>query len=998
MGLSARVTVCGFSMVLIVSLLGPSLPNMVASQTPPNTAPATGCPPSIGLSSPVVTGLSVSVNGGTSPCGTGTSIASISWDWGDGTTSTSWFPANHTYCAAGTYSITATSHQSDGQTASASTSATVSGPSCPPAISLTGPVVSGQTVSVNGTVQLCAPGTSLTGISWTWGDGANSMSNLPAIHTYALTGSFAITATAHSSDGSTATGYVTVAVPGQTNFLQSIGPRAIGGDPCSPGLTGAGKMQAFAMNQSYPMVMYAGGGIGPGSSGPSSQAGLFKSVNEGASWFPINNGLTDPMVDSVWIDQHNSSMILASTYNTGIFRSTDSGNHWTLVYSGSAGNFGQDGSMIYAAAANGVAQSTDAGATWSIVSATSAPARAIAVSGGTVYAGLDNGNIIARLTPTSSWQTVFTDAGHYVWSLAIDPTNTQTAFAVEFFNYQTNNLYVTHNGGTTWTTVPAPGPLGVQYVALNASQPKTIYVGEDLSFYRSTDGGQTFSSIQIPFGGTPDIRYINAYPQGPLIVGSDQGLFASNDEGTTWQSLNGNLATSLLTGIAVSHHTILTAVQDYSPITSFDNGSTWLVSSGIASASGEDGTAVFNPGNSSYAYMSTSVGNGVLGFFMSTDGGRDFTKSNQVGGDPFPFQGTNNLIAVDPNSPSTVYVVTNTGIYSSSNWGISLAREPWSFNNPSLVVVSPTDSQTIFVGDNAGLHFTKNGGSTWSTSSLSGANGSPATLAIDPLNTSIILVGLSGAAENGGGVWKSTDAGTSFAAANTGITTQPIVTGIAIWKLSFQPGTQIVAAATTHGLYVSQNKGQSWNNYSGNTTPYWFTDLAWLDNYLYASTYGEGIVRLAFDFSLANSGDISLNQGLSGSNTITVAMSQGIPESINLACTSGMPSGATCTFNPVSALPAFASTLTLSTTPSTPTGSYIITVTATGTGLTHATQFLLTVSSASVGGTVVPSNKFALLEPYVGVILLVFSAITAVLHGTRSRKHPKRKTTTVPRF
>ena len=948
-------------------------------------APTTGCPPAISLSSPQVTGLTATVNGGTSPCGTGTTITSISWDWGDGDTSSSFFPATHTYCATGMYNITATSHQSDGQTASTSASATVSGPSCPPVVYLSGPIVNGQTVSIDGTTQACALGTTVTSISWTWGDGATSSSNLPATHTYTAMGQFTISATAHRSDGVTGTGYSTAAIPGSSPFLQALGPRAIISSPCSPGLPGAGKIQAFAMSPSTPAVMYAGGGIGPGSSGPSSQGGLFKSTNGGATWIPINNGLTDPMVDSVWIDQQNASVVLAGTFLTGIFRSTDAGSHWTLVYSSPTGAFGQDGSTIYAATANGITQSLNEGSTWSLATATASPARSLAVGNGTVYAGLDNGNVLVRLSPTSPWQTVLFDPGHYVWSLAVDPTNTQTAFAVEFLNYQSNNLFVTQNGGTTWNNVPISGP--VQFVALNASQTKTIYVGEDGSFYRSADGGQTFTSIQIPFRGTPDIRYINAYGQGPLIVGSDQGLFASNDGGTTWRSLNGNLPTSLLTGMAVSHHTILTAVQDYSPITSLDNGSTWVVSSGISPAAGEDGTALFNPGNSSYAYLYTNNG-----FYYSTDRGLDFTPSSQIGGNLFTFSGTNNLIAVDPNNPSTLYVVTITGIYVSNNWGTSFAPESWSFNNPSMVVVSPTDSQTIFVGDNTGLHFTKNGGATWSTSSLPGANGSPATLAIDPLSASIILVGLSSPAENGGGVWKSTNSGASFTAANTGILTQPIATGIAIWSLSFQPGTQTIAAATTHGLYVSQNIGQSWNNYSGNTTPYWFTDLAWSDNYLYASTYGEGIVRLAFDFSLANSGSIALNQGLSGSNTITITLSQGIPEPINLTCTGGIPSGASCTFDPVSGLPTFTSTLTISTAPSTPTGSYTITVTATGTGLTRTNQFLLTVEpGSSVGGTVVPVDELALLEPYVEIVSAVFvlTGMIAILYGTRAGKRPR---------
>ena len=94
----------------------------------PKRADAAACgAPSISLNPPSVGGLSVSVNGGTSP-GSGCSITSISWTWGDGTTSTSFFPATHVYTKAGTYTIVATTHQSDGQSASTSESVTLQKP------------------------------------------------------------------------------------------------------------------------------------------------------------------------------------------------------------------------------------------------------------------------------------------------------------------------------------------------------------------------------------------------------------------------------------------------------------------------------------------------------------------------------------------------------------------------------------------------------------------------------------------------------------------------------------------------------------------------------------------------------------------------------------------------------------------------------------------------------------------------------------------------------
>ena len=103
----------------------------------------------------------------------------------------------------------------------------------------------------------------------------------------------------------------------------------------------------------------------------------------------------------------------------------------------------------------------------------------------------------------------------------------------------------------------------------------------------------------------------------------------------------------------------------------------------------------------------------------------------------------------------------------------------------------------------------------------------------------------------------------------------------------------------------------------------------------------------SFDFSLSNSGGITVTQGSSGSNTITASLLSGSTQPVTLSCTSGLPSGASCSFNPSSDSPTFSSTLTISTTSSTPTGSYPITVNGSPSALAP-TQFTLTVNPPSM--------------------------------------------------
>lgn len=76
--------------------------------------------------------------------------------------------------------------------------------------------------------------------------------------------------------------------------------------------------------------------------------------------------------------------------------------------------------------------------------------------------------------------------------------------------------------------------------------------------------------------------------------------------------------------------------------------------------------------------------------------------------------------------------------------------------------------------------------------------------------------------------------------------------------------------------------------------------------------------------TVSTSGDITVVAGSSGSNTITITLSQGsCGGPLDLAgCTGPLPSGASCGFVPSSGNPTFSTILTISTSPSTPPGTY----------------------------------------------------------------------------
>jgi len=104
------------------------------------------------------------------------------------------------------------------------------------------------------------------------------------------------------------------------------------------------------------------------------------------------------------------------------------------------------------------------------------------------------------------------------------------------------------------------------------------------------------------------------------------------------------------------------------------------------------------------------------------------------------------------------------------------------------------------------------------------------------------------------------------------------------------------------------------------------------------------------DFSVSDSpSSLSIQQGSAASSTISTTISGGFNSALSLSA-SGLPSGATASFNPASiAAPGSGtSTMTISVGSSTPTGTSTITVAATGGGKTHTTSMPLTVTAAPV--------------------------------------------------
>ncbi len=102
------------------------------------------------------------------------------------------------------------------------------------------------------------------------------------------------------------------------------------------------------------------------------------------------------------------------------------------------------------------------------------------------------------------------------------------------------------------------------------------------------------------------------------------------------------------------------------------------------------------------------------------------------------------------------------------------------------------------------------------------------------------------------------------------------------------------------------------------------------------------------DFSMSlNPASGSVQAGQSATTTVGTQTTSGSAQTVNLSA-SGLPSGATASFNPTSVTSGNSSTLTIATSSSTPNGTYQVSVTGTGS-VTHSVTYTLTVGGGGPG-------------------------------------------------
>jgi hypothetical protein len=247
----------------------------------------------------------------------------------------------------------------------------------------------------------------------------------------------------------------------------------------------------FQTLSTYPMTVVAKGDtilVG------THKKGVFRSPDNGSNWVQDPSNVTIGMNYLTGAAVLGGRSFVGNNYGNGnLFYSADYGNSWSSVsVGGSVLGFAYYSvtNRYFAATSGGVMYSTDNGVSWNFDGGTLSSANAVLVSGTTLYAGTSDG-VQSRSVLGYSWSASGTGIP------SGDAVNVLVLYGGSVYAGAADGVYK-FNGTDTWTKMSSGLPSGaISSLAANGSY---IFAGtQNYGVYMSADGGASWSAVNTGF-------------------------------------------------------------------------------------------------------------------------------------------------------------------------------------------------------------------------------------------------------------------------------------------------------------------------------------------------------------------------------------------------------------------------------------------------------------------------------------------------------------------
>ena len=489
---------------------------------------------------------------------------------------------------------------------------------------------------------------------------------------------------------------------------------------------------------------------------------LYIGKSSGGLWWTANNGASWNF-NSIHVAPHSgtwaSVITLGINSSSHIYiqseRSFNGGitfNDHFQISNQLARDYEFDGSsVIYAATNLGVYQSTNGGGTWNNVS-TSMPNANTCIqvrtnSGGDIFAGTSENGIFFSSNNGVSWAARNTGLNDLnITSIEIDNTG-------KLYAGTKNGLFVSINNGASWTAAN-PGIAHPWIQTMHIVSDNKIFAGTQRSgVFFSSNGGQSWAERNngMKLHNLSDVEFIG---NDEIFLGSAYGMYYSNDNGVTWEDRSGIIpGGSIYVMGKDNNNTIYAGTFGNGIYKTSNNGLTWnAINTGLPANSRIKAIEIM-PDNSLVLLKEGSSTFDTLKIYKSTNGGSEWNEIFRGDGGIFNTNfGVDNqgniylsgmtvfiegVLIKSTNGGSTfeeintgniehdyftvagtdIYSITYDKIYKSTNQGTNwdqLPTGPWGNNRVGPMAVSSDGD--LLLGGNGGVFYSTNTGTSWTAS------------------------------------------------------------------------------------------------------------------------------------------------------------------------------------------------------------------------------------------------------------------------------------------
>lgn len=583
-----------------------------------------------------------------------------------------------------------------------------------------------------------------------------------------------------------------------------------------------GTVLAVAVAPAAPATVYAG-----------TLGGVFRSTDGGGTWAASATGMPAIRVSALAIDPGAAGTVYAAT-ETGLFTSADAGATWTQRDPSRGLSLAidpQTPGTAYAGTTGGVLKSIDGGAHWQDAGGLAKTVQALVAVPGRLYAATAHQGVFRSPDAGATWAPMATGLTDLTtFALAADPNAPATLYAGTG-----SGLFVTLNGGDTWSPVPLTGGGAVFRIASIAVSPNgAVYVGTAHSgVFSSPDGGNEAPFAASSGPADSDIAVLAALlPPGD---GADTvwagtvggGLFKSPNGAGTWMSRSTGLRALEVFALAEDGETppVVFAATNGGLFTTADQGQTWAPSPTPVAATAVNVLAS-DPTSPTTIYAGTDRD----GLLKTVDGGHTWSRMHDGPGDP-----SIAALVVDPTPAGALYAATENGVRKTGDGGVTWDAIDTGLPAGAITALARDPAGPLYAGATGAVFVSTDGGTTWTPTGA----GLPLFAVLR-----LVAAGVPKAAVYAGtdkGVFRLRSDGT-WTGANRGLTRRNVR------DLLIDPrDAASIYAGTTAGVFTSPDGANRWGTRYGGLDAEPITALALARDpsaSVYVGTAGNGVFRL----------------------------------------------------------------------------------------------------------------------------------------------------------